>query len=378
MKNIFTLLTLSIILIYASSCRKEKKETKAIEIESTSDIPEFFKSDSKRTPPEFRFIAGTESKLNQPQDLDFNTNPARTNELWIVNKDNAMTGGSTVMITQVGQSNQAFDWRRDGNAWHFMSQPSALSFSKEKYNWATTHNIQDANHAGGTFAGPSLWSSDLNIYAINHGPGTNGSHLDMLHGSPFSMGIETHQNNAFWVFDGYNKELVFYDFVDDHGPGMHDHSDGIIHRYADFELTRNPDVPSHLVLDENKKWLYIVDGGTKRILRMDVNTGSTIRTLPLRNEALAEHLEKGGTTWEVFVPETFGLISPCGIEIVKNKLFVSDHETGEIVCFDTNSGNELARINTGKKGIMGIKYGPDKKLYYVNATENEVRRVDPN
>jgi hypothetical protein len=57
---------------------------------------------------------------------------------------------------------------------------------------------------------------------------------------------------------------------------------------------------------------------------------------------------------------------------------VSDHETGEIICFDTHSGNELARINSGKKGIMGLKLGPDKKLYYVNASENEVRRVDPN
>lgn len=375
MNKIFTIITLFTLLFLLNACRKEKEEPaqKAI----FSSIPEFYLNNDKIELPEIIYIAGSESKIKEPQDLDFNTNPARPNELWIINKDNAMTGGSTVMISNVADPNQAFDWRRDGNARHFMSQPSALSFSKENYNWATTHNIQDGNHLGGTFAGPSLWSSNLDIYAKDHGADKNGSHLDMLHGSPFSMGIETHKDNAYWVFDGYNKEIVFYEFNNDHGPGNHDHSDGVIHRYSDFELTRNPDVPSHLVLDINKKWLYIVDGGAKRILRMDVTTGNTLKTLPIRNEPLAEHLEIGGTTWEVFVPESFGLKNPCGIELVGNRLFISDYETGEIICFDINTKNEIGRVNTGKRGIMGIKYGSDKKLYFVNAIENEVKRINP-
>lgn len=258
-----------------------------------------------------------------------------------------------------------------------MSMPSAISFSKENYNWATSTNILDANHSGGTYAGPTLWSSDLDVHAKNHGSGTNGSHLDMLHGSPYSMGIEAHKDNAFWVFDGYHEQIVFYDFVDDHGPGMHDHSDGIVHRYTDFKVTRDPEVPSHLVLDQNKKWLYIIDGGAKRILRLNVSTGETTRVLPTLNELLAEHLEKGNTQWEVFVPATFGLKRPCGIALKDNRLFVSDYETGDIVCFDTNTKNELGRIFTGDQGIMGITLGPDNKLYFVNAVKNLVQRIDP-
>lgn len=375
MKKIFTFMAVSSLLLSLNSCRKDKEEP--LEKVSTSAIPEFYLTDTKQELPVFTYIAGAESQIKVPQDLDFNTNPARPSELWIINKDNTMTGGSTVMLTNVGKPNQDFDWRRDGNAWHFMSQPSALSFSKENYNWATTHNIQDGNHAGGTFAGPSLWSSDLNVYAKNAGVGTNGSHLDMLHGSPFSMGIEAHFENSFWVFDGYNEQIVFYDFAADHGPGMHDHSDGVIHRYTDFKVKREPNVPSHLVLDSEKKWLYIVDGGNKRILRMNVKSGETKSVLPLRNEPLAEHLEKGNTEWEVFTSESFGLKNPCGIELVGNRLFVSDYETGQIICFDTNTKNEIARIDTDDKGIMGIKLGPDNKLYYVNALTNSVFRIDP-
>jgi hypothetical protein len=380
-KNTIIGFTLVLFLFCLNGCKKDKDDEIIKNKAMLNTIPEFYKKNPPidygiKTPDIFE-IANISSRLLFPQDLDFNPDPQRPNELWIINRDNPQTGGSTVMLTDVGTPNQKFDFRRDGNSWHFMSMPSAISFSKENYNWATTANILDANHSGGTYAGPTLWSSDLDVHAKNHGPGTNGSHLDMLHGSPYSMGIEAHKDNAFWVFDGYHEQIVFYDFVDDHGPGMHDHSDGIVHRYTDFKVTRDPDVPSHLVLDQNKKWLYIVDGGAKRILRLDVSTGETARALPILNEPLAEHLEKRNAQWEVFVPASFGLKRPCGIELKDNRLFVSDYETGDIICFDTNTKNELGRIFTGNQGIMGVKLGPDNKLYFVNSVKNLVLRIDP-
>lgn len=359
------------------SCKKE--ESNVVQgPEIINKIPEFYSPDLLgrygKSVPEITFIAGSESKILNPQDLDFN--PTRPNELWIINKGTPNTGGSTVMLTAVGKFNQQYDYRQDGNAWHFMSQPSALSFSQNG-NWATSHNILDANHQGGTFTGPTLWSSDLNTYARDAGPGTNGSHLDMLHTSPLSMGIESERDNLFWVFDGYNQNIVRYDFAADHGPGNHDHSDGRVHRYTQVSVKRDPLVPSHLVFDENKEWLYIVDGGNQRILRMNVTTGIKLRDLPLVNEPLEEYWEMTGVVVEEFISKSHALQQPSGIEINGNRLFVSDFATGEIVCFSLNAKQELGRISTGKTGITGIKIGEDKKIYFVCSSSNEVLRVDP-
>lgn len=357
-------------LTVLSSCKRE--EPSELEI-SPSLVPEFF-ANASNTAPEIVLIANSSSRVSEPQDLDFH--PHRPNELWIINKETASTGGSTVMLTDVGSPNQKFDYRKDGNAWHFMSLPSAIAFS-ENGNWATTANVLDANHNGGTFTGPTLWSSDLNIYAKNHGPGTNGSHLDMLHASPYSMGIAALFHNIFFVFDGYHGDIVKYNFAADHGPGMHYHGDGKVHRYTEVKVKRDPEVPSHMILDANTEWLYIVDGGNKRILRMNIRSGEKAGNLPLINEELDEYWEMKGVNWEEVVPSSFGLKRPCGIAINKNRLFVSDYETGEIICFNTQTKSEISRINTGQKGIMGIVLNTDNTLYFTNALTSQILKVNP-
>lgn len=357
-----------------SACKKDDKGNP--EPTKVNTVPEFysetFENDYGKNSPKLILIANSATKIDKPQDLDFN--PQRPYELWIINKGTESTGGSTVMITDAGTQNQQYDYRKDGNAWHFMSLPSALSFSKNG-DWATSPNVLDANHNGGSFTGPSLWSGDLNVYAKPSGG--NGSHLDMLHGSPLSMGIENERDNVYWVFDGYNKHICRYNFNNDHGAGNDDHSDGTIHRYTEISVKRNPAVPSHLVLDKDKKWLYIVDGGNKRILRMDITTGTKLKDLPLKNEQLSQYWEINGVKYEEIIPASFGLKQPCGIEINGNRLFISDFETGEIICFDIESRKELARFNTGKVGIMGIKIDADNKLWYVNAVANEVVKLEP-
>jgi DNA-binding beta-propeller fold protein YncE len=358
------------LILTVSSCKKDEPSETAI---TPSAVPEFF-GNAAQTKPEFVLIANASSRLNQPQDLDFH--PHRPNELWIINKETANTGGSTVMLTETGTPNQKFDFRRDGNAWHFMALPSAIAFS-DNGNWATTANILDANHSGGTFTGPTLWSSDLNIYAKDHGPGTNGSHLDMLHASPYSMGIAAQFDNVFYVFDGYHGNIARYNFAADHGPGMHYHGDGKVHRFTEVRVKRDADVPSHLILDASNEWLYIVDGGNQRVLRMNIKTGTKARNLPLLNEELEEYWEMKDVVWEEFIPASFGLKRPCGIAINGNRLFVSDYETGEIICFNTQTKSEIARINTGAKGIMGIVLNKDNSIFYTNALTNQVMKIKP-
>jgi len=98
----------------------------------------------------------------------------------------------------------------------------------------------------------------------------------MLHVSPDSQGIAAEKDNVFWVFDGYTNDLVRYDFADDHGPGNSYHGDAIVRRYSDDAVAKDPnnEIVSHLILDDNSQWLYVVDHGNQRVIRVDITTGS--------------------------------------------------------------------------------------------------------
>ena len=354
------------------SCKKKKKDQPQ-PVQIKNDIPEFYKAAEPGSwglvAPDFVKIADNTSKIAIPQDLDFH--PTRPNEIWIVNKGTEPTGSTTVTITDAGGPNQQYIYKKDGNAWHFMSLTSGLAFS-ENGNWGSSPNVLDANHDGGAYTGPALWSSDMNVYA--EPSGGNGSHLDMVHQSPFCMGIAAERENVFWVFDGYYGHVVRYDFVNDHGPGNDYHSDAKLRRFSEPKLKRDPLVPSHLILDSDKKWLYVVDGGNKRILRMDITTGNVAENLPPVNEVLAEYVRMSGATWEVVFDQN--LQKPCGIDINGKRLFISDYGTGEIICIDIDTKKEMARINTGSPGITGIKIKNDK-LWYVNATNHTLMLVTP-
>jgi hypothetical protein len=292
-------------------------------------------------------ISNASSNISQPTDLDFN--PTRPGELWITNQGTENTGGSTVMVTALNTTDPVFEYRKDQNSWHFMSRPTGIAFG-DNGNFATSTGVRDANHQGGTFTGPALWSSDLNIYA--RPSGGNGSHLDMLHGSPFCMGIAWERENVYWVMDGFNQHICRYDFGQDHGPGNANHDDGRIQRFMNVSVKRNGDIPCHMQLDQNKENLYFVDGGNKRVVKLLTGTGQLKRSLPLVNEQLAEHSE-WGADFKILSQDLFD--NYCGLAINENRLFISDYDTGDIVCIDLTTGYTLGRISTGVEGITGMK-----------------------
>ena len=168
-------------------------------------------------------------------------------------------GGSTVTFFDAGSEFQTSEYRKDSYSRHFMNTASALSFDEFGF-FANTLECKDANNnVNGLFSGPTLWNSDFSVYAnVNQDGPLLGSHLDMIHQSPYSMGIEhAGQGNIYWVFDAYHSALVRYDFATPHEYGGHDHSDGKVWRYGDINLEREPGVSSHMVLnhdsDSNKK-----------------------------------------------------------------------------------------------------------------------------
>ncbi len=324
--------------------------------------------------PVFSEIEGAAGSLNKPTDLDFFPILGK-DELWVVNQRTENQGGSTLTISGAStETPSQFLERVDGNAWHFMSLPTGIAFSSDNFNFATSPGVQDANHGGGTFTGPTLWSSDPDIYA--QPSGGNGSHLDMLHGSPFSMGIAHEVDNVFWVYDDWNEDIVRYDFVDDHGPGNDDHSDAIVRRYQNLGINADGDIPNHMILDKSTGWLYIVDNGNDRVLRLDINSGTVGNTLPLINEPLAEHSRMTGFNFETIIDT--GLDQPCGIEIFESKLLVGDYANGDIVVYDMDSDFvELGRIATDEQGLTGIKIGPQGNIWFTNRLQNKLMKIEP-
>ena len=321
-----------------------------------------------------KIIANSSNQIERPTDLDFNIQDM--NQLWILNHGGE-DGGTTVMITDAGTDDVAYDYRKDGNAWHFMVFADALAFGDTV--WATTHNYFNANRQTfGAWCGPSMWPSDLDIYARVGNPpsgGVNGSHYDMVHQSPYSSGIAYESENTFWVNEGVTGSIARYKFEEAHPPGGAYHGDAQVFRYKDVPYEMNPGVPAHMEMMDNK--LYYINPGTSSVNRLDILTGSIGNSLSNTangGEPLAIFNEMNGGDWDVVIGE--GLINPCGIDINENYMIVSDNATGEIIIYDSKTFDELARIQTGAKSIMGVKFDPNGDIYYVDNMANEVVKLE--
>lgn len=329
--------------------------------------------------PTMTEVGNGDDDILVPRDLDFHPDRSR-NELWVINKDVFATGGSTVRFFNPGEEDQTFLYQRDPASRHFLSLPTGIAMG-DNNNFATSPGVYDANGNQSTptpFTGPTLWSADPDIYAQNQF-GPLGSHLDMLHVTPRSQGIAHERWNRYWVVDGTNQDVVMHDFREDHGPGQDYHGDAIIHRFPEVSITRDPNdhIVSHCVVDKHTGWLYIVDHGGQRVLRLNTQSG-TPSTNPSFGpfENYVSYRNMTGATWEVVVDA--GLQEPAGIEVIGDHLLVSDHATGEIVIYDmTDNFAEAGRIATGAPGIMGIKVGPDGRIWFVNASQSKLVRVDP-
>lgn len=322
----------------------------------------------------YNVIGTAADQVDAPRDLDF----APDGILWSINTNTEGSGGSTIKWTNPGEPGQTDLWQRDGNAWHFMSLPTAIAFSDNGL-FGTTPGVYDANHDGGApFTGPSLWSMDPAIYA--QPSGGNGSHMDMLHASPYGMGMAAVTANQFYVFDANSNDIVFYDFVEDHGPGNSYHGDAIIRRYTGTTVNWISDqISSHMEMAPGTDWLYFVDGGNQRVMRLDISSG-TIGGTPTNfsnPETVAEYSTVNGATFETVVSS--GLTEPSGIDIIDDRMIVTDHSNGDIIIYDISSipASELARIQTGAPGIQGIVIGPNGNFWYANAADNEIVKVEP-
>jgi len=333
-------------------------------------------------------IADSSDRLSNPRDLEFH--PGRINELWIANRNS----DSITIVENTGLDNQTSQNREDSNSNHFLEEVSAISFGAydPEFDWQWGSAQETTNtfcgpriDNGNNFMGPTLWPSSLSHFAVenqNNGNGLLGSHIDMNHESPYGVGIAHDSANAYWYNDGYYGELVFYDFQEDHDTGEDDHSDGIVRRYSEVQLTHTLGVPGHMIMDKSSGILYIADAGANRVLWVNTDDTSVasqnIMNEGTRLEPLQEYSRMSGIEWGVLAT---GLDRPSGIALDGDELFVSQNGNGEIIAYNLNSDgkgtSQADSIQTSASSIMGLEIGPNGHLYYVDNVENEVVRIDP-
>lgn len=334
--------------------------------------------------PTETIIADESDGLNTPRDLAFD--PAKNGELWVVNRQD----DSVTVVQNAGTSDQVSQHLIDPYALHFMEEVSSISFGIP-YHFGTCQESRNTYNGQGmpnAFMGPTLWSSDLDIFATSNPEAVEylsdlydmdvdlGSHLDMLHESPLCMGIEWEKENVYWVFDGYNQSIARYDFKEHHGVGYDDHSDGVIVKYVTGEVSRVPDVPSHLKLHRSTGMLYIADTGNNAIKVLDITSGTVNNNLP-KEEPGTAHFDKIDADIQILIDgNDYDMVHPSGLTIVNDVLIVGDNATGKIYAFNLD-GDLLDSFQTqaSENGLMGIYASSLKDLWYVDAVENIVWRL---
>ena len=316
--------------------------------------------------------------------------PRRSGELWVTlrrvpsNKpclETVRTGcaaleGVVALVQGATSAQPSMTIKKDGNAWHFMRRPTSIAFGQNG-NLATCGEARTDNYEddGSDYSGPVLWSSDPAIFGAVPKDGQNGTHIDMLHNSPYCMGIAYERDNVYWVFNGALGALDRYDFRAPHVVGGENHSDGEFSRYAEGELERVAEVPSHLALDHSQRQLYVADTAQGRILRLAIDSGTPGANVP-SNDPIAVHRRIDGASLVEFVPAG-SLVTPSGIAFTGDRVIATDNATSRIWWFELD-GTALGSVDTGLPvgSLSGIAVGPDGKLYLSDLLTGAAYRVE--
>ena len=316
--------------------------------------------------------------------------PLRTGELWVTLRrvpsnqpclETARAGcaalqGEVLLVQAATSAAPSMTIKIDGNAWHFMRRPTSIAFG-ENGNLSTCGEARTDNYEDDAidYSGPVLWSSDPAIFGAVPKAGQNGTHIDMLHESPFCMGIAYERDNAYWVFNGQLGALDRYDFHAPHVVGGEDHSDGELSRYVEGQLERVPEVPSHLALDRSHGQLYVADTAGGRILRLAIGSGVPGANVPTLEQIPIHRRMEGATLDELVAPGS--LSAPSGIALTVDRVIATDNATSRIWWFKLD-GSPLGSVATGLPAgsLSGVAVGPDGKLYLSDLRTGAAYRVE--
>ncbi|RZA26054.1 MAG: hypothetical protein EOP10_04880 [Proteobacteria bacterium] len=332
-------------------------------------------------------VADAKVGLNAPSDIGFN--PKKPTEMYVVNHaDNASV---VVTLDTAGKMLKSRVATGLGSE-HFMPYPTAIAFAPKGF-FATIHDIdtitQDSTPAD--FMGPSLWRVDWF-------EGGHASHIDMLHNSPSGIGIAWVYGNTYIVNDGYHGSLTVYDFRNDHNYGGADHSDGVALRYADGLLKRVEGVPSGVVYDNAAGIAYAVDTGNNRLVSIDLGLDllsksgfdyvsiknkdyKVTRNIAPNYDGSIQRYVDGAVLNTVVDGKKNGLVTPSGLALQGDLLYVSDFATGQITAF-SKDGKVVDTLNLASLSpalanvaISGIEFDTEGNLFIADLLNNKIYRL---
>lgn len=331
-------------------------------------------------------IGTADDGLTLPRDLEFN--PEVPGELWVMNS----VDDSVVIFFDAGTGAQRSEKINDPYALHFLDNVSSLSFGAPGTFGTCQESRNTYNDQGrpNNFMGPTLWSSDLEIFGQSNPEAVDylterfgmhtdlGSHLDMLHESPLCMGIAWDFDNVYWVFDGYNQSIARYDFFHDHGPGYDDHSDGIIMKYVTGGIQRLEDVPSHLVLDHETALLYVNDTGNNKLKVLDTLSGTRGQDLRVQERGTDHYEMVDAEMWNLVDGADHGWVAPSGLVLVDGVLLLTDNGTSTLWAL-TLEGEVIDHLTLDLEPgrLMGIEARTLDELWLTDAVGQRVLRLTP-
>jgi hypothetical protein len=284
--------------------------------------------------------------------------------------------GRMAILRRATTDAPSVDVEIDANAWHFMRNPRQLAWGSAGA-LATCGEARTANYEDEEipYNGPVLWDSDPTLFGAPFDPDRNGSHIDMLHETPYCMGITHESANVYWTFNGDVGALDRYDFNQPHVPGGEDHSDGALWRYTEGELVRVPEVPSHLAYDARREIVYAADTGNGRVVALDATSGAADGDV-ITYDPIQTHVRMSGAALTELVSPGV-LTAPSGLAFHEGVLFVTDHATSRILALSPN-GDVLRELDTGlpANSLAGIAIGPDGKAYVADMLGRRVLRID--
>lgn len=335
-------------------------------------------------PATVRRIAGPAEGIVQPIDLKFNSGLLHPNDLWVVTTQ--QVGSGMAIIHNAGSGNQVIRQKRDSRSSHFMYRTQALSFGTNGTFATAQSGWPGEGFPNYMFMGPTLWSSDTSIFASAYQTSNDrlASHLDMLHQSPWCLGIAHEKDNVYWVSDARYLDVVRYDYQDPHEVGGTDHRDGIVRRYTEASIAAGDrNRPAHMCLDKETGWLYYVDPGNARVQRLRVSSGSVVRQLQAPDESdefMAEYSEVRGAQIQTAISGQ--VIEPVGLDIRDRNMIVGDRSTGRIYLYTISEDAPvlIGSVATNAAELLGITIGPDNHIWFVDratATVNRLETSDP-